>query len=136
MSEYQPSPRVKRKRKDADRQQKRRDTMKVSGAPTTHVLNRAIVEGFMYQLDFARLNGQDLASIRISAHKALAYATAILTSKTNGASRYDVAEVAKAIRKRIGQPDANKFRVSHIPQDTLEAKALLQISYADDLDDD
>lgn len=136
MSEFQPSTRVKRKRKDADRQQQRRDTMKVSGTPTTHVLNRAIVEGFMYQLDFARQNGRDMASVRISAQKAFAYATAILTSKTNGASRYELEAVVRAIRKRIGKPDANKFRVTHIPRDMLNLDALVGIIYADDLDDE
>lgn len=41
-----------------------------------------------------------------------------------------------AFRKRIGQPDAKKFRVSYIPRDVLDANALLGISYADELDDD
>ncbi|QYO75082.1 hypothetical protein [Devosia salina] len=90
----------------------------------------------MYQLDFARQKGQDLTSVRVSAQKALAYATAILTSKTNGASRYEVEAVAEAIRKRIGQPDAKKFRVSYIAKDMLDANALLGVSYTDDLDDD
>jgi hypothetical protein len=121
---------------DADRQQQCRDNMKLSGTPTT-CLDQAIVEGFMCQLDFARQkNGRDLATIRISARKAIAYATAILSSKINGASCYQVEAVAEAIRTRIGQPAAEKFCVSYIPKEMLDANALLGTSNADDLNDD
>lgn len=133
MSGYQPSPRVVRKRKDVDRQQVRRDRMKALGMPTTHVLNRAITEGLMYQIDAQRQRGADVKEMKLSVQNVLAYATSILTSGTNGASRYEVDAVAEAIRRRIGQPNGSKFRLAHIPKKQRRAVALISIDYADEL---
>lgn len=131
MSEYKPSPRVVRKRKDVDRQQVRRDQMKAAGKPTTHVLNRALVEGLMYQIDLHRARGVDVKSMKIPVQHLLAYAASILTTETNGSDRYDVESVVNAIRDRIGEPKASKFRISHIPADRRRAKELIALDYAE-----
>lgn len=135
MREYQPSPRVVRKRKDVDRQQQRRDRMKATGTPTTHVLDRALVEGLMYQIDLQRVRGADVREMQISAQRVLAYATSILTAETNGSDRYNVESVSEVIRKRIGQPGSSKFRLAHITKEQRRAAALMSIEYAEDVED-
>lgn len=134
MRGYQPSRRVVRKRKDVDRQQQRRDSMKASGTPTTHVLHRALVEGLMYQIDLQRARGVDVKEMQIPVQRVLAYATSILTAQTNGSSRYNVEPVVETIRKRIGQPDARKFRLAHIPKERRRAGVLMSIGYAEDVE--
>ncbi|MCR6671497.1 hypothetical protein [Devosia ginsengisoli] len=134
MTEYQPSPRVVRKRKDVDRQQVRRNRMKATGTPTTHVLDRALVEGLMYQIDLQRVRGVDVKEMQISAQRVLAYATSILTAGTNGSDHYNVESVAAVIRKRIGQPGASKFRLALIPKEQRRAAALMSIEYAEDVE--
>ena len=134
MNQYQPSKRVVRKRKDADRQQVRRDGMKASGTPTTHVLNRAMAEGLMYQIDMQRARGVDVKIMTIPVQRLLAYATSILTAQTNATDRYDVETVVKAMRDRIGQPRASKFRLTSLPLDRRRAKELIALDYAEPLD--
>jgi hypothetical protein len=131
MTQYQPSKRVVRKRKDADRQQVRRNGMKASGTPTTHVLNRALVEGLMYQIDAQRARGVAVKDIQIPAQRILAYATSILTAQTNGGDRYEVASVVGTIKERIGRPDARKFRMTGLKNEQRREKELMALAYAD-----
>lgn len=135
MTQYQPSKRVVRKRKDADRQQVRRNDMKASGTPSTHVLNRALVEGLMYQIDLQRKRGVDLRNMRISAQSILAYATSILTAQTNASDRYDVESVVGTIRDRIGQPDARKYHLTFLRKEQRRGKELMALIYAEEVEE-
>ena len=135
MTQYQPSKRVVRKRKDADRQQVRRNDMKASGTPSTHVLNRALVEGLMYQIDLQRKRGVDVRNMRISAQSILAYATSILTAQTNASDRYDVESVVGTIRDRIGQPDARKYHLTFLRKEQRRVKELMALRYAEQVEE-
>lgn len=135
MTEHHSSRRAREKKKDSDRQQTRRDDLKAYGIPTTHVLDRALVEGLMYQIDLHRRRDVDLKDMRVSVQNIVAYATSILTAGTNASDRYNVESVAETIRKRIGQPKPGKFRLEHIPSRQRNADALKAIDYAHDLDD-
>ncbi len=135
MTKYQPSKRVVRKRKDADRQQVRRNDMKASGTPSTHVLNRALVEGLMYQIDLQRARGVDVQDMKIPAQHILAYATSILTAQTNAGDRYNVEAVIGAIRDRIGQPDARKYHLTFLPKEQRRGKELMALRYAEQVEE-
>jgi len=135
MTQHPTSKRAKEKRSDADRQQCRRDDLKASGTPATHVLNRAIAEGVMYQIDLQREGRIDVKDMKLSAQNVLAYATSILTSGTNASSRYEVESVTKTIRKRIGQPDAGKFRVRFLTPEQRNAATLKAIDYGFEVDE-
>ncbi|MCP8883042.1 hypothetical protein NIM87_05985 [Devosia sp. XJ19-1] len=135
MTQYQPSKRVVRKRKDADRQQVRRNGMKASGTPTTHVLNRAIVEGLMYQIDLQRARGVAVKDMQIPAQRILAYATSILTAQTNGGDRYAVESVVGTIRDRIGQPDARKYHLTFLRKEQRRGKELMALRYAEEVEE-
>ncbi|WIY52057.1 hypothetical protein O9Z70_11265 [Devosia sp. YIM 151766] len=134
MTEHHSS-RLAREKKDSDRQQAHRDDLKASGTPTTHVLNRALVEGLMCQIDLHRKRDVDLKDMKVSVQNIVAYATSILTAGTNASDHYDVESVVGTIRKRIGQPKPGKFRLEYIPQRLRNADALKAIDYAHDLDD-
>lgn len=131
MTQYQPSKRVVRKRKDADRQQVRRYDLKASGTPTTHVLNRAIVEGLMYQIDLQRARGVAMKDMQIPVQRVLAYSASILTAQTNAGDRYDVGSVVGTIRDRIGQPDARKYHLTFLKKEQRREKELMALAYAD-----
>lgn len=135
MTQYQPSKRVVRKRKDADRQQVRRNGMKASGTPTTHVLNRALVDGLMYQIDAQRARGVAVKDIQIPAQRILAYATSILTAQTNGGDRYEVASVVETIKERIGRPDARKFHMTGLKKEQRREKELMALRYAEEVEE-
>jgi hypothetical protein len=112
VTEHHTSRRAKALKKDTARQQKRRDRLKEAGAPTTHVLNRAIAEGLLYRLDAERAKGVTVSKAVISVQEVLVYATAVLTKKTNATDRYDVLAVNKAIRSRIYRVSDSKFRIA------------------------
>ena len=135
MTQHHSSRRAREKKKDIKRQQARRDSLKASGTPTTHVLDRALVEGLMHQIDKKRIQEIDLKDMRVSVQNIVAYATSILTAGTNATDRYNVESVAQAIRKRIGQPKRGKFRLESIPPQRRNADALKAIDYAYELDD-
>lgn len=96
---------------------------------------RALVEGLMYQIDLQRYRGVDLKEMQIPVQHVLAYATSILTAQTNGSDRYNVESVVATIQKRIGQPDAAKFRLAHIPKERRRVTALISISYSNGVED-
>ena len=135
MTEHHSSRRAREKKKDSDRQQAHRDDLKASGTPTTHVLNRALAEGLMYQIDLHRKRDVDLKDMKVSVQNIVAYATSILTAGTNASDHYNVESVAETIRKRIGQPKPGKFRLEHIPSRQRNADALKAMGYTYDLDD-
>ena len=57
MAEHHSTRHANSLKKDSARQQKRRKELKEIGAPTTHILNRAITEGLLYSIDAARAQG-------------------------------------------------------------------------------
>lgn len=111
MSEHHSSRRARALKQDTARQQKRRDKLKASGVPTTHVLNRAIAEGFLYWLDAERANGVHVSVASVPVQKVLVYAVEVLSRGTNGSDRYDANAVANALRSRIGKKSLTKFRL-------------------------
>jgi hypothetical protein len=132
MTDHHSSRIARAKSKDRTRQQKRRNKLRASGAPTTHVLNRALAEGLMYQIDVQRARGVQTREIRVSVQHVLAYATAILTAGTNGTDRYACDAVVTAISNRIGQPDSKKFRASSLGKDQAWVAGLLGTDFTDD----
>ena len=135
MIQHHSSRLAREKKKDSNRQQARRDDLKASGTPTTHVLDRALVEGLMYLIDSQRKQDIELKDMKVSVQNIVAYATSILTAGTNASDRYNVESVAETIRKRIGQPKPGKFRLEHIPPRQRNVVALKAIDYAYDPDD-
>lgn len=111
MSEHHSSRRARALKKDTGRQQKRRDRLKEAGAPTTHVLNRAIAEGLFYWLDAERAKGVKIGMATVSVEKVLGYAGDVLTRKTNATDRYDAEAVAGQIRARIVRSGVSRFRI-------------------------
>jgi hypothetical protein len=109
--------------------------MKASGTPSTHVLNRALVEGLMYQIDLQRVRGVDVEDIEISAQRILAYATSILTAQTDAGDRYNVEAVVGAIRDRIGQPDARKYHLTFLRKERRRGKELMALRYAEQVEE-
>lgn len=97
---------------DRERQKKRRDDLKELGAPTTHILNRALAEGFLYWLDAGRAQGLPIQQINVSSQDVLVYATNVLTRGTNGTDRYDRTAVTDALKKRIRRKSPSKFRIA------------------------
>lgn len=79
MYEHHSSRRARALKQDTARQQRRRDRLKETGAPTTHVLNRAIAEGLFYWLDAERANGVPLSKAVISVQNVLVYARQVLS---------------------------------------------------------
>lgn len=98
-------------KKDRERNKKNRDSLKEVGAPTTHVLNRALAEGFLYHLEAGRAAGASVHEVKVSAQDVLVYATAVLTRKTNGTDHYEVEPVRRALLKRIHRKSDSKFRI-------------------------
>ncbi|MGV8856750.1 MAG: hypothetical protein ACOH2L_19200 [Devosia sp.] len=96
---------------DRERNKKNRDALKDAGAPTTHVLNRALAEGFLYYIDAGRAQGLAVSDIAVSAQDVLVYANAVLIRKTNGTDQYDKEAVRQALRKRIYRKSDSKFRI-------------------------
>lgn len=111
MFEHHSSRRARALKKDTARQQKRRDHLKETGTPTTHVLNRALAEGLLYHLDAERAKGVPVNRALISAQDVLVYATRVLSRRTNGTDQYDVRAVQGALRARVGKLSASKFRI-------------------------
>lgn len=101
MTEHHSSRRAKALKKDTDRQQKRRDTMKTGGAPATHTVNRAIAEGLLDSFAVELAKGVPLQSVKVSAQSVLIRARETLTKGTSAISRYQRGEVTKALRERI-----------------------------------
>ena len=101
MTEHHSSRRAKALKKDTDRQQKRRDTMKAGGAPATHTVNRAIAEGLLDSLAVELANGVPLHAVGVSAESVLVRALESLTKGASAISRYQSDEVTKAFRDRI-----------------------------------
>lgn len=131
MTEHHSSRRAQKKRSDSDRQQTFRDRMKATGTPTTHVLDRALVEGLMYQMDLQRARGVDLKEMQIPVQYVFAYATAILTAQTNASDRYNLDAVIAAIRKRIARLNPRKFRLTYIPKEERRTGMLPDVDYAE-----
>lgn len=98
-------------KKDRERKKEDREEMKEAGIPTTHVLNRAIAEGFFYCLDAGRAQGIPVNEIRVSVQDVTSYATNVLTRHTNGTDRYDEDAVVTTIKKRITNKSDSKFRI-------------------------
>ena len=103
MTEHHTSRRAKALKKDTARQQKRRDRLKEAGAPTTHVLNRAIAEGLLDCLAVELAKGLTLKSIEVSAQSVLIRARETLTKGNSAITRYQPSEVTKALRGRIAR---------------------------------
>lgn len=135
MTQHHSSRLAREKKKDSNRQQVRRDDLKASGTPTTHVLDRALVEGLMYLIDNQRKQDIEIKDMKVSVQNIVAYATSILTAGTNASDRYNVESVAETIRKRIAQPKPGKFRLEHIPPRQRNVAALKAIDYAYSRDD-
>lgn len=109
MSEHHSTRYANTLKKDRERQKKRRDELKGQGAPTTHVLNRALAEGFFYWLDEARARGVPVNEIKLSAQDVMVYAGRVLIRQTNATDHYNHAAVAEAIRRRVR--NNSKFRM-------------------------
>lgn len=111
MSDHPTSRHAKAKRKDADRSQKLRDKCKKAGIPTTHVLNRALVEGFFYEIARQREAGKAAEDIQISPRKVFRYALRILSAKTNGTNQFDWEATKLALRNRMNRELSTPFRL-------------------------
>ena len=111
MPEHHSSRRARALKQDTARQQRRRDRLKDSGTPTTHVLNRAIAEGLLYYLDAERAKGVPVSQAVILVQDVLVYATQVLSRRTNSTDHYDASAVHKALRARVGVQSASKFRI-------------------------
>lgn len=122
MTEHHTSRRAKRLKQDASRSQKLRDKQKGQGIPTTHQINRALTEGFFYHAVAQQKAGIPFKKIHIPAQRVLVYAVRILTSKTNGASQYDLEATIYAIRRRLARERSTPFRLDFLttlPRDDI-----------------
>lgn len=120
MSDHPTSRRAKEKRKDADRSQKLRDKCKEDGVPTTHVLNRALVEGFFYEIAEQHEAGKAAADVQISPQKVFRYALRVLSAKTNGTDQYDWKATALVLRKRLNRELSTPFRLDFLREPSDE----------------
>ena len=92
--------------KDRARQQRRRDKLARTKAPTTHTINRALVEALMQCVEINRRDGVHKMLTPITLNDVLPRAMAILTLGYSQASSYDLEEVMRVIRERAGKrPD-------------------------------
>lgn len=116
MSEHHSSRRAKRLKQDAGRSQKLRDKNKELGVPTTHQINRALVEGLFYQVAAHRRNGTAFQEIRISPFLAFQYARRILSANTNASDSYGEDEVVRALKERLHRECSTSFRLDCLPK--------------------
>lgn len=114
MTEHHSSRRANRLKRDAGRSQKLRDKLKEQGIPTTHQINRALTEGFFYQVAAKRNAGIPMKEIHIPAQLVLAYALRILTSKSNGTSQFDQDATFEAIKQRLSRECSTPFRIESL----------------------
>lgn len=92
--------------KDRARQQRRRDNLVEAKAPTTHTINRALVEALMQCVEINRVEGVHKMLTPVTLNDVLPRAMAILTLGQSQASSYNIAQVKRAIRERAGKrPD-------------------------------
>lgn len=90
--------------KDRIRQQRRRDKMAQAKAPTTHTINRAIVEALMQCVDINRQSGVHRMLTPMTLNEVLPRAIALLTLDTGGGvSLYDVEQVTQVVRNRVSK---------------------------------
>ena len=95
------------RKKDRVRQQKRRDKLAKAKAPTTHTINRAIVEAVMQCVEINRQEGVHRMLAPVTLNQILPRAMAILSLGASAASSFDVEEVKRTIIERARkQPDA------------------------------
>jgi hypothetical protein len=111
VTEHHSSRRARQLRKDSERQQRRRDALKAKRAPTTHTINRAIAEGYLYLLDAELAKGAPFKLAKLTAADVLVYAMQVLTRGTNAADSYDFDSVTKALRARVKRTGPSKFRL-------------------------
>ena len=116
MSEHHSSRRAKRLKQDAGRSQKLRDKNKEMGTPTTHQINRALVEGFFYQVAAHRKAGTEFEEIRISPFIAFQYARRILSANTNASDSYEEDEVIRVLKERLHRECSTSFRFDWLPE--------------------
>ena len=92
--------------KDRARQQRRRDKLAGAKAPTTHTINRALVEALMQCVESARREGVHRMLTPITLNDVLPRAVAILTLGQSQASSYDLTQVKSAVlEKAAKRPD-------------------------------
>ncbi len=72
-------------------------------APTTHTINRAIVEALMQCVELNRQSGVHRMLTPMTLNEVLPRAMAILTLGLGGASSYDVDEVKRVVRARFSK---------------------------------
>lgn len=106
------------RKKNRVRQQKHRDKLAAAKAPTTHTVNRAIVEALMQCVESNRREGVHKMLTPATLNEVLPRAMAILTSGLSAASSYDVDQVKRAVRERAGKrPD--RFTMDHVTERML-----------------
>ena len=92
--------------KDRVRQQRHRDKLAEAKAPTTHTINRALVEALMQCVEINRREGVHRMLTPVTLNEVLPRAMAILTLGHSQASSYDLAEVKRVILEKAGKaPD-------------------------------
>lgn len=116
MTEHHSSRRAKQLKQDAKRSQKLRDENKNAGIPTTHVLNRAVVEGFFYEIARQRKAGTAADDIQILPKRVFRYALRVLSAKTNGTDQYDWEATKLALRNRMNRELSSPFRLDFLPK--------------------
>lgn len=89
--------------KDRVRQQRRRDNLAEAKAPTTHTINRALVEALMQCVEINRRDGVHRMLTPVTLNEVLPRAMAILTLGFSAASSYDVDQVKRVVRERAGK---------------------------------
>jgi hypothetical protein len=104
--------------KDRVRQQRRRDNLAAAKAPTTHTINRAMVEALMQCVEINRRDGVHRMLTPVTLNEVLPRAMAILTLGFSAASSYDVDQVKRVVRERAGkQPD--RFTIDDVTKRLL-----------------
>ena len=92
--------------KDRERQQRRRDKLSEAEAPTTHTINRALVDALMQCVELNRVEGMHKMLTPVTLNEVLPRAMAILTMGQSQASSYNLVEVKRVIReKAVKRPD-------------------------------
>lgn len=86
--------------KDRNRQQRRRNKLAEAKAPTTHTINRAIVEALMQCVEINRQSGVHRMLTPTTLNDVLPRAMAILCLGTSAASSYEIEQVKRAVRAR------------------------------------
>jgi hypothetical protein len=89
------------------RQQHRRDKLTEAKTPTTHTINRALVEALMQCVEINRKDGVHRMLSPVTLNQVLPRAVAILSLGASATSSYDVEEVIRVIRERTSKhPDS------------------------------